>query len=156
MAYEKTEWENGQGAPINADNLNKIEQGIEDAHNDISSLDSRLDSLENNSYVSESSFILKKWIPFELQNVGVPQNSYKDLDVPIEQGRIFPCIVAGVKINNSSYANNGQNGGGVICSWAMITSSSNLKIRFRNVTNSPAVIQAQISLLYLSFTPRIQ
>lgn len=156
MTYEKTEWENGQGAPINADNLNKIEQGIDDAHGDIESLTSRLDSLENNSYITESSFILKKWVPVELQNIGVPQNSFKDVDVPIAQGSIIPCVVAGIKINNSSYATNGQNGRGVICSWAMITSTSNLKVRFRNVTSSPAVVQAQISLLYLNFAPRNQ
>lgn len=32
MAYNKTNWENGRTA-LSANNLNKIEQGIEDAHN---------------------------------------------------------------------------------------------------------------------------
>ena len=32
MAYNKTVWINGTAPPINAENLNKIEQGIEDAH----------------------------------------------------------------------------------------------------------------------------
>lgn len=32
MAYTKTNWVNGEAPPLNATNLNKIEQGIEDAH----------------------------------------------------------------------------------------------------------------------------
>lgn len=32
MAYNKTVWINGTAPPINAENLNKIEKGIEDAH----------------------------------------------------------------------------------------------------------------------------
>ena len=32
MAYEKTVWVDGQQPPINAENLNKIEQGIYDMH----------------------------------------------------------------------------------------------------------------------------
>ena len=32
MAYTKTTWNNNAAPPINADNLNKIEQGIYDAH----------------------------------------------------------------------------------------------------------------------------
>ena len=31
MAYNKTVWINGTAPPINAENLNKIEKGIEDA-----------------------------------------------------------------------------------------------------------------------------
>lgn len=37
MAYTKTTWVNGGAPAINASNLNKIEQGIEDAHNLITS-----------------------------------------------------------------------------------------------------------------------
>jgi hypothetical protein len=33
MAYTKTNWQNGQAPAVNATNLNKMEQGIEDAHN---------------------------------------------------------------------------------------------------------------------------
>ena len=32
MAYKKTTWVDNSAPSINADNLNKIEQGIEDAH----------------------------------------------------------------------------------------------------------------------------
>lgn len=38
MSYMKTNWVNGQAPAINADNLNKIEQGIEDAHEAIDQL----------------------------------------------------------------------------------------------------------------------
>lgn len=35
MAYSKTNWNNLAAPAINAENLNKIEQGIADAHEDI-------------------------------------------------------------------------------------------------------------------------
>lgn len=35
MAYTKTQWVNNQAPAIDADNLNKIEQGIYDAHEEI-------------------------------------------------------------------------------------------------------------------------
>ena len=38
MAYTKTQWVNNQAPAIDADNLNKIEQGIYDAHAEITDL----------------------------------------------------------------------------------------------------------------------
>lgn len=149
MAYEKTEWENGQGAPINADNLNKIEQGIEDAHGDIAELTHEVGELETDF---KSNIAFKKWIPYECTSVAIPANSYVDVDVPCEQGKFHPYAVAGIKINNS--ASNGQNGAWVVCSWAMLINSTTLRIRFRNLASNVAVIQAQVSLLYLKETPR--
>lgn len=35
MSYEKTTWNNGAAPALNANNLNKIEQGIKDAHDDL-------------------------------------------------------------------------------------------------------------------------
>lgn len=42
MAYNKTTWVNNQGPPISAGNLNQIEDGIFEAHQDITNLDSRV------------------------------------------------------------------------------------------------------------------
>lgn len=38
MAYNKTNWTNGQAPALNAQNLNKIEDGIEAAHNSIAEI----------------------------------------------------------------------------------------------------------------------
>ena len=45
MAYTKTTWNNNQPPAIDADNLNKIEQGIYDAHDEITDLKGDLDAL---------------------------------------------------------------------------------------------------------------
>jgi len=57
MAYIKTEWVNNS-TKVNATNMNKIENGIEAAHNDIATVsedvanvDERVESLENTSIV---------------------------------------------------------------------------------------------------------
>lgn len=47
MAYEPTNWTNGSGEPISAENLNHIETGISDAHEDIDNISSNLTSLTN-------------------------------------------------------------------------------------------------------------
>jgi len=47
MAYTKTVWTNSSGSPINDVNLNKIEQGIKDAHTDIESLNSSVSAVYN-------------------------------------------------------------------------------------------------------------
>ena len=49
MAYTKTTWTNGSGEAVNETNLNKIETGIKDAHDDIASnytaLETTIDTL---------------------------------------------------------------------------------------------------------------
>lgn len=47
MAYTKTVWVNDTVPSINADNLNKIEQGIYDAHQENSDLKSHLDAVDD-------------------------------------------------------------------------------------------------------------
>lgn len=46
MAYTKTTWVNGE-TPINADNLNNIENGIETNTNDINALNTNLNKIED-------------------------------------------------------------------------------------------------------------
>ena len=45
MAYEKTVWVNGQAPYINANNMNKIEQGIYDNSVAIGDISTALDSI---------------------------------------------------------------------------------------------------------------
>ena len=51
MAYTKTTWVNGSAPPLSAENLNKIEDGIYNAHAELTSQDARLDALENYAVV---------------------------------------------------------------------------------------------------------
>lgn len=53
--YEKTNWRNGSGAPINAANLNKIEQGVKDACDGVDSLQSACPFPVNSIYMSMDS-----------------------------------------------------------------------------------------------------
>jgi hypothetical protein len=46
VAYSKTTWVNNQAPAINATNLNKVEAGIEDAHDDIATINA-LDQIAN-------------------------------------------------------------------------------------------------------------
>lgn len=45
--YEKTNWRNGSGAPINAANLNKIEQGVKDACDGVDTLQTDVELLKS-------------------------------------------------------------------------------------------------------------
>ena len=47
MAYTKTAWVNRNTPAINAENLNKIENGIFNAHQDITNLSDRVDTAES-------------------------------------------------------------------------------------------------------------
>lgn len=51
MSYKKTTWIN-DSTPVNADNMNKIEEGIEAAHNDISTVRQDLSKLSGNTDTS--------------------------------------------------------------------------------------------------------
>lgn len=51
MSYKKTTWIN-DSTPVNADNMNKIEEGIEAAHNDISTVRQDLSKLSGNTKAS--------------------------------------------------------------------------------------------------------
>ena len=44
MAYTKTQWVNNQAPAIDAINLNKIEQGIYDAHTELGTLDTKVEA----------------------------------------------------------------------------------------------------------------
>lgn len=57
MAYTKTVWVNGDEPPINADNLNHIENGIEAAHQDISDLNSAIGDLDDLETTDNSSLV---------------------------------------------------------------------------------------------------
>ena len=46
MAYTKKTWVSGE-TPLSAENMNHIEQGVADAHNDISSLNTNLKTQYN-------------------------------------------------------------------------------------------------------------
>ena len=48
MAYTKTVWVNNQAPAINADNLNKIEQGIFDTDAGVAAANSRIDTTNSN------------------------------------------------------------------------------------------------------------
>lgn len=52
MPYIKTTWENGGGAPINANNLNNIENGIEQLYDNLSAFGTY--TLDSDSWVGSS------------------------------------------------------------------------------------------------------
>lgn len=49
MAYTKTNWQDNV-TPVSAQNMNKIEQGIEDAHNSLEEAERNLDNINNKIY----------------------------------------------------------------------------------------------------------
>lgn len=56
MAYTKTTWVDNSPPAINADNLNKIENGIEDHEQRIEALEQGIEDIE--IYVSDTSLII--------------------------------------------------------------------------------------------------
>lgn len=46
MAYTKKTWVSGE-TPLSAENMNHIEQGVADAHNDISSLNTKIPTIQS-------------------------------------------------------------------------------------------------------------
>lgn len=54
MSYTKTEWVNGQAPAINANNLNKMEKGIYDAHVDIAKKQDKLTAGTNVQIVNNT------------------------------------------------------------------------------------------------------
>lgn len=61
MAYQPTTWNNNE-SPINADNLNKIEQGIKEAHDNIDVINAKIGDLEKEIYSTEEVKTNKIWI----------------------------------------------------------------------------------------------
>lgn len=81
--YEKTNWRNGSGAPINAANLNKMEQGIKDACDGVDSLQTEVGSLKADYIVEQGTsgeWTYRKW------NSGIAEcwftNGYATTPVP--------------------------------------------------------------------------
>lgn len=76
MSYKKTTWIN-DSTPVNADNMNKIEEGIEAAHNDISTVRQDLSKLSGNTDTSIEAL----------------ETSVKDLDERVEKIDLVPMGV---------------------------------------------------------------
>ena len=60
MAYTKTEWRNNQSPAINADNLNHIEQGVYEAHQDIATNTQNIENLTTQTGANTSAIALEK------------------------------------------------------------------------------------------------
>ena len=66
MAYTKTVWVNNQAPAINADNLNKIEQGIFDTDAGVAAANSRIDTT-NNNVTALTTEVGKKTVSYAIQ-----------------------------------------------------------------------------------------
>lgn len=150
MAYEKTEWQNGTGEPINADNLNKIEQGIEDAHTDISEINSKIENVVDKN-VLETNYLAKgdiKVITLE-EALVVPQSGqqYRDSNYNISSmvGEGYtPIGVVGTRIKNSQGGGNAAN---VVVAWAYV-SGTTLYVRLRSIaSNVSSIVDARYYIL---------
>ena len=60
MAYTKVQWRNNQSPPINADNLNHIEEGIYEAHQDIAENTQNIENLTTQTGANTSAIALEK------------------------------------------------------------------------------------------------
>ena len=66
MAYTKTVWVNNQAPAINADNLNKIEQGIFDTDAGVAAANSRIDKT-NRNVTALTTEVGKKTVSYAIQ-----------------------------------------------------------------------------------------
>ena len=66
MAYTKTVWVNNQAPAINADNLNKIEQGIFDTDAGVEAANSRIDKT-NRNVTALTTEVGKKTVSYAIQ-----------------------------------------------------------------------------------------
>lgn len=89
MAYTKTIWRNNQSPPINAANLNNIENGIE-------SVDQRLEVIEN-----EYLKVVRKTIPTQEWPTGGKWLGAPYVDANTEPGYV-PVAVLSARPNSSS------------------------------------------------------
>lgn len=136
MAYEKTEWKNGTGEPINADNLNKIEQGIEDAHTDISEINSKIENVVDKN-ILETNYLAKNDIKIFTVNdslvVPTAGRQYTDCDYDIAStigiNGYTPIGVVGTRIKNSQKGGNSSN---VVIAWAYVIGTT-LYSRLRSI-----------------------
>ena len=60
MAYTKTTWRNNQSPAINADNLNHIEEGVYEAHQDIATNTQNIENLTTQTGANTSAIALEK------------------------------------------------------------------------------------------------
>ena len=60
MAYTKTTWRNNQSPAINADNLNHIEEGVYEAHQDIATNTQNIENLTTQTGANASAIELEK------------------------------------------------------------------------------------------------
>lgn len=66
MAYTKTVWVNNQAPAINADNLNKIEQGIFDTDAGVAAANGRIDTT-NSNVTALTTEVGKKTVSYAIQ-----------------------------------------------------------------------------------------
>ena len=66
MAYTKTVWVNNQAPAINADNLNKIEQGIFDTDAGVAAANGRIDTT-NSNVAALTTEVGKKTVSYAIQ-----------------------------------------------------------------------------------------
>ena len=66
MAYTKTVWVNNQAPAINADNLNKIEQGIFDTDAGVAAANGRIDAT-NSNVAALTTEVGKKTVSYAIQ-----------------------------------------------------------------------------------------
>lgn len=150
MAYEKTEWQNGTGEPINADNLNKIEQGIEDAHTDISEINSKIENVVDKN-VLETNYLSKgdiKVITLEEAFVVLKSGQqYRDSSYNISSmvGEGYtPIGVVGTRIKNSQSNGKAAN---VVVAWAYV-SGTTLCTRLRSIdSNTKSIVDVRYYVL---------
>ena len=150
MAYEKTEWQNGTGEPINADNLNKIEQGIEDAHTDISEINSKIENVVDKN-ILETNYLAKNDIKIVTVNdslvVPTAGQQYTDCDYDIAStvgNGYTPIGIVGTRIKNSQ---SGSNAANVVMAWAYV-SGTTLYSRLRSIaSNTRSTVDVQYYVL---------
>ena len=150
MAYEKTEWQNGTGEPINADNLNKIEQGIEDAHTDISEINSKIENVVDKN-ILETNYLAKNDIKIVTVNdslvVPTAGQQYTDCDYGIAStvgNGYTPIGIVGTRIKNSQ---SGSNAANVVMAWAYV-SGTTLYSRLRSIaSNTRSTVDVQYYVL---------
>lgn len=103
MAYNKTVWTNDTAPAINADNLNKIEQGIYDAIEQISDVNGEL--LDSMEYVESYNLInpdnIENGYFYNLAGTRQESSSYACTDkiIPVNQGDVLRFYSSGVASN---------------------------------------------------------
>lgn len=99
MAYTKKTWVSGE-TPLSAENMNHIEQGVADAHNDISSLNTKIqiDSIQLSPYISSNGMIANDEETEVSFSVKPCPDGHRILVVPIN---LYFCIAYNFTVTNN-------------------------------------------------------